>query len=74
MIEHWSADCFHVNVTFVNATTVSILCQQNTTQHNIIRLLLLIAIGVYFTVLISQNARLRKKLKEYESLQRVLLV
>lgn len=34
MIENWSADCFHVNVTFVNATTVSILCQQNTTQYN----------------------------------------
>jgi len=30
MSEHWSADCFHVNVTY-NATTVVVECQQHIT-------------------------------------------
>ena len=72
--ENWSGDCNHVNVTFMNATWVRISCQQYTTVFEYFLETILVLMCIYCISLLDKNARLREKLKEYDSLQRALLV
>lgn len=72
--KNWSGDCNHVNVTFMNATWVHISCQQYTTVFEYFLETILVLMCIYCIRLLGKNAHLREKLKEYDSLQRVLLV